>query len=231
MLVLRSRYERSRNGGTLATMLVTTLLLVGSGCSGEPADSPEDVPIEAASSAADSSLATVVGTAPRANDGYASVIFLEPQSPYDVPEPREAVLMDQYGTQFHPRVLLARPGQPIQFRNSEDLGHNVHVVDTATAVTVFNVSTPVHGGSYTHRFERASIYEVSCDIHPSMRAFVLVSSIPSAVVADRDGSFELSGVPPGLYRLTLWTVDPSRRIERSIEIHAPRTELLVNGRP
>jgi heme/copper-type cytochrome/quinol oxidase subunit 2 len=132
--------------------------------------------------------------------------------------------MDQHGNAFHPKVLVARHGQPVEFRNSEDVLHNVHVFDTETRETVFNVGTPVVG-SYRFTFEEPGAYDVSCDIHPAMAAFVIVSPTPYTAIADSQGNFELGDVPPGSYEVVVWNLDPARRTRREVEIGPGTTEL------
>ena len=132
--------------------------------------------------------------------------------------------MDQYNTEFHPRLLLVRAGQTVRFQNSEDTLHNVHVIDIETRDTAFNVATPVTGG-YDFVFDAPAIFDVSCGIHPSMAAFVVVTDSPYAAVAANDGSVTLADVPPGTYTMTVWNLDPSRRSERTIVIDETTTEL------
>jgi plastocyanin len=166
----------------------------------------------------------VRGTAPRAAGGFPSVVLLVPENVRDLPVPEEPVLMDQHGNAFHPKVLVVRHGQPVEFRNSEDVLHNVHVFDTETRETVFNVGTPVVG-SYRHTFARPGAYDVSCDIHPAMAAFVIVSETPYVAIADAQGSFELDDVPEGSYELSVWNLDPDRRAQRRVDIGPGTTEL------
>lgn len=208
---------------TVVVPAAVALAACGGSSSTEPADSLP--PRESAPRSADPNP-SVIGKAPPATGGYPSVIILEPQAPHRFPVPAEPQVMDQYGTDFHPRVLLVQAGQPVLFRNSEDLGHNVYVTEAETGSPVLNVDTPMYG-SHEHTFERTGVYRIRCHIHPDMRAFILVTSTPHAVVADKDGNFSLSDVPPGFYNLTVWNVDASRRIERVVEIEEPRTELTL----
>ncbi len=168
----------------------------------------------------------VVGTAPLPADGLPSVIMLAPRDSSSHPVPTDSVIMDQFGIAFLPNLLLARAGQPVEFRNSEEVPHNVHVVETATDSTLFNVVTMM-GEPYEHTFDRTGGYDVSCDLHPGMSAFVLVISAPYAVVAGDDGAFSLSDVPAGSYTLTVWSADAERRIERPVQIAEGRTELAL----
>ena len=68
--------------------------------------------------------------------------------------------MDQSGYQFLPGLLVAQAGQTVQFRNSEDVLHNVRVTEVATDTPVFNVATLAYG-AYDHKFERPGFYTVT----------------------------------------------------------------------
>lgn len=160
---------------------------------------------------------TITGKTARATGGFPSVVLLVPERGIRQPIDTEPAVMDQYGNAFHPKVLVVRTGQAVEFRNSEDVLHNVHVVNAETRETLFNVGTPVVG-SYRHTFDTAGVYDVSCEIHPAMAAFVVVTDAPYAVIADPDGSFGVSGLPAGTYHVTVWNLDPGRRLERTIEV-------------
>ena len=176
----------------------------GAACGSGPPDTPPPVetPVAAAGGGAAPAPAgaglTVSGTAPVALDGSLTVVILEPLAGAAFEPPAEPVRMDQLGMEFLPPVLLANVGQPVHFRNSEDVLHNVRVYNIDTRETAFNISTPI-GGTYEHRFDAAGTYRVACDIHPAMGASVVVTSSPHAAVAARDGSFVLDDVPGGSY--------------------------------
>ena len=57
------------------------------------------------------------------------------------PVPAEPAVLDQRSKQFLPHTLLVRVGQPVEFRNSEDLPHNVSVTRRESGSEVFNVGT------------------------------------------------------------------------------------------
>jgi hypothetical protein len=143
--------------------------------------------------------------------------MLSPEVPIDTPIPQQPALMDQYGTAFWPKLLVVRPGEPVDFKNSEDVLHNVHVVHTETRETEFNVGTPMVG-AYRHVFTREGAYDVSCNIHPSMAAYVIVTAAPFVAVADSQGNFTLEAIPEGTYAVRVWNLDPKRRIERKVTI-------------
>ena len=132
--------------------------------------------------------------------------------------------MDQQGLAFTPSLVLVRQGQPMLFRNSEDVLHNVRVQEADKAQPVFNVAT-IPGNSYTHTFEQPGFYSVGCDVHETMHADILVTSTPYAVVAEEDGRFTFADVLPGAYKLTVYL--GARRIERVVEVTGSRMDLVV----
>ena len=201
---------------------VAAMAGLAAGCMNAPADVPP--PPETRASDADTSRA-VTGRAPRATGGFPSVVVLEPEMPGEFPVPTEPQLLDQDGMMFFPPVLLARVGQPVQFQNSEDVLHNVRVIDTRDGSTIFNIATPLFG-AYEHAFDQAGTYAVSCDVHPGMSATIRVTSTPFAVIADPDGTFSFADVPPGTYIVTVW--NGGRRVDRRVHIEGPGTELILD---
>ncbi len=169
---------------------------------------------------------TVRGLAPPVAGGFRAVVLIAPEDGHAEAVPDEPETMDQFGLSFLPGVLVVRAGQEVAFTNGDDVLHNVHVAESATRETVFNVATPI-AGAYLHTFDRPGTYTVSCDVHPAMAAYILVTDAPYTAVAERDGRFELSGVPAGPYRVTVWSVDAALRSEHRVEIGA-ETELRLH---
>jgi len=132
--------------------------------------------------------------------------------------------MDQITLTFTPAMLFVRTGHPAEFRNSDDVLHNVRVREEATRQGVFNVALPT-GGAYQHTFERDGFYDVGCDIHPGMAAQVIAASSPYAMMADPAGSFLFEDVEPGAYTVTIFT--GTDKIERSVDVTGPRTEVAM----
>ena len=52
-------------------------------------------------------------------------------------------------------ALIARVGQHVEFRNSEDMPHNVAVTRRTSGAEVFNVGTEPHQ-KYVHTFDRVA---------------------------------------------------------------------------
>jgi plastocyanin len=117
------------------------------------------------------------------------------------PKPRTHVI-DQPCCQFEPRVLAARAGDRIEFRNSAPVAHNINYSsDTET----FNLTLPA-GGSHTGRPLAAQSTPIpfKCDIHPWMAGRVRVFDHPYFAVTDAEGNFEIRDAPAGKWRLVIW---------------------------
>jgi hypothetical protein len=141
------------------------------------------------------------------------------------PPPADPTFMDQSSQMFIPGEMVARTGQEVKFRSSEDVLHNVRVIRSDDKKPIFNVATPPWG-FYSHTFEEPGIYDVTCDIHSAMRASILVSNTPYATIADGDGRFTFENVALGTYRLV--TFVEGRRKEQTVRISGARIEVAFN---
>ena len=178
----------------------------------------------------DSAEPSVTGQAPAAAGAHRAVVTLEPADAPSVPLPESPVLMDQYALSFLPQFLVVRAGQTVEFRNSEEVSHNVRVVAVGTDSTLFNVATP-QGEPYLHLFTRTGEHTVTCDIHPGMTAFILVVEASYATVAEEDGAFAFSDVPPGAYTLRVWHPEETLRSTRQVRIDQGHTALSLDSVP
>jgi len=193
------------------TFIVIVAASVTSACgSSTPAAAPASTPPAATSS-------EVTGTVPRN-----AIVTLIPAE--GAPMPEGPAIMDQYAKQFVPNTLYVRVGQPVEFRNSEDMPHNVTVLRRGSGAEVFNVSTEPQQ-KYVHTFDRVGQFDVTCDIHPGMQATLIATAGPMATIADNDGRFTLSNVKPGAYKLSLNY--EGRTVEQPLEVKDARTEVRV----
>ena len=168
--------------------------------------------------------AGVHGRAPAPAQGIPSVVTLRPVPEAPYAPPSGAAVLDQLGLAFTPKELLVGVGQPLDISNSETLAHNVHLmfVDTDSSVFMADMD-PADRTTLTLDVEGG--YDVVCDVHPGMRAFIYVTSAPYAAFADQNGRFLISGVPDGSYTVAVWSADSTLRSERTIEVSGSTTEL------
>ena len=194
---------------TRAFALATTIVLPACGSSSPSAPA-------AAAPAATSS--EVTGNAPK----FAIVTLLPATDA--VPMPAEPAVMDQISKQSLPHTLLVRVGQPVEFRNSEDMPHNVAVIRRERGAEVFNVGTEPHQ-KYVHTFDRVGQFDVKCDIHEGMEATVIAARGPLTTIAGADGRFSLPNVAFGSYKVSL--TFSGQTVEQAIEVTGARTEVTL----
>lgn len=132
--------------------------------------------------------------------------------------------MDQYAKRFVPDMLYVRVGQPVEFRNTEDMGHNVTVNRRDTGEGVFSVETDPQQ-KHLHTFDRVGQYDVTCSMHPGMQATVVATRSPLSTTAGADGRFTLNGVPAGDYTFSL--TFEGRTVDQAVTVKGPRTAVKV----
>jgi len=129
------------------------------------------------------------------------------------PKPKAGkYLINQKGCRFHPWAQVIQPG-PITIRNSDQgVLHNINSremigVEKGRSVkrTMFNFGQPKMGDIREKLKPRRSPYiSINCEAHNFMFGFILAPKHPYAAVVGEDGSFTITGVPPGKYRLKAW---------------------------
>lgn len=114
--------------------------------------------------------------------------------------PAQPAVLDQNHETFIPHLVPAVKGQSVKFTNSEPVSHNVHVFRGAR--TLVNV---VHFKGQDHDWipPRPGEYEVRCNIHREMSAYLLVFEHPFFASVSHTGSapgqFKIEGIPEGAY--------------------------------
>lgn len=126
--------------------------------------------------------------------------------PKQLAQPKNpTITLDQKGCVFIPHAVFARTGQTLIMLNDDPVAHNVHVNairgDSINPLIAANDRVGVK-----HEFEEGDILPVpvTCDIHPWMRANLLVLEHPYGAVSNNVGHFEITGIPPGEYELKIW---------------------------
>jgi len=154
-----------------------------------------------------------------------------------IPTPTEHVI-DQPKCQFEPRIVVAREGDALVFRNSAAVPHNVNIASDYHDLS----RTIPSGGNY--RVTRPLVAEplpllIKCDIHPWMAGRVRVFDHPYFAATDAEGHFKLEQVPAGRWRIVYWHEDGFHRgkegaiglpINVSTEVTLPPVELALPNR-
>jgi hypothetical protein len=119
------------------------------------------------------------------------------------PSPTEAVVLDQKGCMYEPRVLGLRVNQTLQIKNSDPTLHNVNAA--ARVNRGFNIAQPAQGMQTERKFDRAEVMiPFKCDVHPWMSSYVGVVDHPFFGVSGAEGIVALKELPPGEYVIVAW---------------------------
>ena len=130
------------------------------------------------------------------------VVSLQPPPPgVTWPVSLSNVQMDQQQCVYVPRVVVVPVGGTVEFLNTDRLLPNLHSASTENST--FNRTQP-RGRTIPIVFKKPEIVRVDCDLHPWMRAWVVVAEHPFYAVTNDQGEFVLDNVPLGKYSLQLW---------------------------
>ena len=103
---------------------------------------------------------------------------------------------------FGPRVQLMAPRANMKTSSKDPVLHTTNA-QLGNGRTLFNVALPVAGITITKAISSNGNVRLSCNTHPWMRGWMVVTSDAAAVSGD-DGRFTIDNVPPGTYELRVW---------------------------
>jgi plastocyanin len=119
------------------------------------------------------------------------------------PAPKTPVTLDQKGCIYVPHVQGIMVGQPYRILNSDGILHNVHSLPNVNPQ--FNKPMPPTMKETTTTFTKPEpVFQIKCDVHPWMQAYIGVFSHPFFATTGPDGKFSISGLDPGTYEITVW---------------------------
>jgi plastocyanin len=116
--------------------------------------------------------------------------------------PTEPVVVEQKGCMYMPHVLAVRANQTLHLVNDDFTSHNIH--PTPANNREWN-KVELPGSTMDETFSRPEIaIPVKCNIHPWMRGYIAVFKHPYFIVTGKNGSFDLTNLPPGTYMIEAW---------------------------
>lgn len=122
---------------------------------------------------------------------------------YQFDPPSGPVELDQVGCVYTPRVLGVRSGQELKILNSDPTTHNIN--PSPQNNRNWNISQGPGAEPQIKTFARQEVMiPVKCNVHPWMRSYIGVVDHPYFAVTAADGTFEISGLPPGDYTVQVW---------------------------
>ena len=135
------------------------------------------------------------------NGGLANVIvyFSKGHEKLTFNPPKDPLVIEEIGAHYVQHVAAAMVNQRVEVHDRDHTTHNPHWG------TEHRHSTEYGGENRLQRFTDPELpVNLGCDVHKWMKAKVGVFDHPFFAVSNADGSFEISGLLPGKYTLTVW---------------------------
>ena len=124
---------------------------------------------------------------------------------------------------FSPEFQVVPPAGILEMSNADSVPHNTHVFNRGE--TVFNVALPEQGVTVRKALAGYEVFDIRCDIHPGMQAWVFVPPSKHYAVVHDPGTIGFTGIPPGDYVLHLWEPDRGESL-RTLNLGAGETRRL-----
>jgi plastocyanin len=156
--------------------------------------------------------------------------------PFDVSIPR----VEARDCQFLPAMTVVRDGHGVEVVNMDPVMHDVQAYETSVelgARVLFNSPLPMNpyhkrgdihahhrhlpGRSMLERFHLSKgrqIFVMQCGFHAFMESWAFAVTNPYYAITDRSGSFTITDVPPGTYRLVTWHPQTGLSTPRSVVV-------------
>lgn len=120
---------------------------------------------------------------------------------------KEKILLDNKNCRFEPRITIVRTSQTLTVGNSDPVGHNSNFACFANPPV--NPLIPAKGSQdLTFKLAEKSPIPVTCNIHPWMKASVLIKEDPYAAVSDATGTVTIKNIPAGKWQMHIWHEGP-----------------------
>jgi plastocyanin len=119
------------------------------------------------------------------------------------PVPKNPVTLDQDGCEYKPHAMGIMVGQTYRILNNDGILHNIHTLPKINPA--FNRGQPATVKEMTTSFPKPeNVFQVKCDVHPWMSAYIGVFTHPFFAVTSTDGKFSIPNLDAGTYEITAW---------------------------
>lgn len=134
---------------------------------------------------------------------------------------------------FEPHVVLAQAGDTLKVTNPDPVGHNANINFFNNRAVNFTVPPGGEKSVMLTKSEPAPIPAV-CNIHPWMRAYVVVLDHSLAAVSDENGELTIEGLPAGkelsfrIFQEAAGNLEAVQINGKSVELKLGRLDININ---
>ena len=125
---------------------------------------------------------------------------------------------------FRPHVLAVPQGALVEFRNEDELFHNVFSLSKPND---FDLGLYKGGVSKDQAFNTPGPVHLLCNIHAAMNGWLYVSDSPWFGQADASGAFTVKNVPPGNYEAEVWHEWSNETVKVPVKVAGPVADVNV----
>lgn len=140
------------------------------------------------------------------------------------------VVLDNKNCVFVPHVLVVHPGQTLTVSNSDPTGHNANFNFFNNQPVNFLIPSGSSKDLEIKQDEPAPI-PVECNVHPWMRAHLIVPEHPCVGVSNEDGVLEIANLPVGQVTFRVWhelgTIDEATVGGKQEKWNRSRMDILI----
>ena len=131
------------------------------------------------------------------------MVWLKPVNEYTGDLVSSPATIDQIGCRYTPHVNIFTVGQEVLIKNSDETLHNVN--SKSKVNESFNSAQPAGVPEIKKEFNSAEEpFYLKCDVHPWMKAWIMVSDHPYFSITDENGFYKIENVPSGNYEIVFW---------------------------
>lgn len=160
--------------------------------------------------------------------GGAVVVLRRTDGPTPKPRATRVKAVVQKDKRFMPHVIAVPVGATVEFRNDDELFHNVFSLSKPND---FDLGLYKSGAQREQVFGTPGPVQLLCNIHASMNGWIFVSDSPWFAQADARGRFTVKNVPAGQYELEVWHEWSTQSPKQSVKVSGAMSELslVVDG--
>lgn len=144
---------------------------------------------------------------------YVLLFLTQEKDGKNLPATPKNAEVDQKDRRYFAHVTPMVLGSKVIFYNKDPFYHHIYCPDSSA------LNVPEHRGEVSRKPGKVGKYELFCDIHPLMNAYIYV--VPNDKYAmPKNGNFKITGVPAGNYVLKAWH---PRLSEKTYNVTVPAT--------